>query len=52
MTREEFLSTIDELYNAVRKAYGYNNHADELIDRLEDMADAWEREHEEIKVKE
>lgn len=52
MTREEFLTAVDELYRAVRDGVGYNDHADKLIDQLEEMADAWEREHEEIKVKE
>lgn len=42
MTREEFLNAVDKLYLAVRKAYGYNESADKLIDQLEDMADAWE----------
>lgn len=41
MTRKEFLSAVDKLYSAVRKAYGYNDSADKLIDELEEMADAW-----------
>lgn len=49
MTREEFLTAVDELYKAVRDSVGYNDHADKLIDQLEEMADAWEREHEELK---
>lgn len=52
MTREEFLTAVDELYRAVRDGVGYNDHADKLIDQLEEMADAWEREHEDVKVKE
>ena len=47
MTREEFLTAVDELYMAVRDGVGYNDHADNLIDHLEEMADAWEREHKE-----
>ena len=47
MTREEFLTAVDELYMAVRDGVGYNDHADKLIDHLEEMADAWEREHKE-----
>lgn len=42
MTREEFLQTINKLYTAVRKAYGYTEEADKLIDNLEDIADTWE----------
>lgn len=49
MTREEFLTAVDELYKAVRDSVGYNDHADKLIDQLEEMADAWESEHEELK---
>lgn len=49
MTREEFLNAVDELYRAVRDSVGYNDHGDKLIDYLEEMADAWEREHEDVK---
>lgn len=52
MAREEFLTAVDELYRAVRDSVGYNDHADKLIDQLEEMADAWGREHEEVKIKE
>lgn len=52
MTRAEFLTAVDELYRAVRDSVGYDDHADKLIDQLEEMADAWEREHEDVKVKE
>ena len=52
MTREEFLTAVDELYKVVRDSVGYSDHADKLIDQLEEMADAWEREHEDVKVKE
>lgn len=52
MTREEFLTAVDKLYTAVRNSVGYNDEADKLIDQLEEMADAWEREHEDVKVKE
>lgn len=45
MTKGEFLTTVDELYRAVRDGVGYNDHADKLIDHLEEMAGAWEREH-------
>ena len=47
MTREEFLNAVDELYRAVRDSVGYNEHADKLIDHLEEMVDAWESEHKE-----
>lgn len=47
MTKEEFLTAVDELYMAVRDGVGYNDHADKLIDHLEEMADAWECEHKE-----
>ena len=49
MTREEFLTAVDELYMAIRDGVGYNDHADKLIDHLEEMADAWEREHKDVK---
>lgn len=45
MNREEFLKAVDSLYEAVRKSVGYNDEADKLIDQLEEMADAWEREN-------
>lgn len=44
-TREDFLTAVDELYKAVRDSVGYNDHADKLIDQLEEMADAWEHEN-------
>lgn len=47
MTREEFLNAVDELYRTVRDSVGYNDHADKLIDHLEEMVDAWESEHKE-----
>ena len=47
MTKGEFLTAVDELYMAVRDSVGYDDHADKLIDYLEEMADAWEREHKE-----
>lgn len=51
MTRAEFLSAVDKLYNAVRKAYGYDDSAGKLIDNLEEMADAWEDKHEGENIK-
>ena len=45
----EFLTTVDELYMAVRDSVGYDDHADKLIDHVEEMADAWEREHKDVK---
>lgn len=52
MTREEFVKAVDDLYKAVRDSVGYNDEADELLDHLEEMADAWERENRDIEVKE
>lgn len=52
MTRAEFLTAVDDLYRAVRDSVGYNDHADKLLDHLEEMADAWERENRDVKVKE
>ena len=52
MTKGEFLTAVDKLYMAVRESVGYNDNADKLIDHLEEMADAWESEHKEVKVKE
>lgn len=35
---------INKIYEAIRKAYGYDKQADELIDLLDDMAYAYEQE--------
>lgn len=42
MTREEFAAAVDDLYGAVRDSVGFNDYADELLNRLEEMANAWE----------
>ena len=49
MNREDFLKAVDSLYEAVRNSVGYNDEADKLIDQLEEMADAWERENRDVK---
>lgn len=49
MKKGEFLTAVDELCMAVRDSVGYNDHADKLIDYLEEMADAWESEHKKAK---
>lgn len=45
MTKAEFIDKTEKIYKAIRKAYGYDGEADEIMDALDEMADAWEREH-------
>lgn len=54
MSREYFYKACDMIYEAIRKAYGYGEVADELIDKFDEMADAWLdiEEGAELKVKE
>ena len=41
MSREYFYKACDMIYEAIRKAYGYGEVADELVDKFGEMADAW-----------
>ncbi len=34
---------VNKIYEAIRKAYGYDEQADKLIDLLDDMAYAYEQ---------
>lgn len=34
---------IDKIYTAIRKTYGYDENADDLLDLLDDMAYAYEQ---------
>lgn len=34
---------IDKIYEAVRKTYGYDKRADDLVDFLSDLAEAYDR---------
>lgn len=34
---------IDKIYEAVRKVYGYDKRADDLVDFLSDLAEAYDR---------
>lgn len=47
MTREEFVTAVDDLYTAVRDSVGFNDYADKLLGHLEEMAGAWERKEDE-----
>lgn len=38
MSKEEYEKKIDALYDAVRKAHGYNDYSDELVDFVIDLA--------------
>lgn len=40
MSKEEYEKKIDALYNAVRKAHGYSDYSDELVDFVIDLANA------------
>lgn len=40
MNKEEYEKKIDALYNAVRKAHGYSDYSDELVDFVIDLANA------------
>ena len=39
MTKQELLSAEDKLYTAVRKTYGYNRQADELVDIIWELVE-------------
>jgi len=39
MTKQELLSAEDKLYQAVRKTYGYNDQADELVDIIWELVE-------------
>ena len=42
MSKEYFIEACEAIYKAIRKAYGYGEKADELIDKFDEMAEAWE----------
>ena len=44
MNKAEFSSKIDMVYQAIRKAYGYTDEADELVDFVVDATDKAYRE--------
>lgn len=37
------IAKVNKIYEAIRKAYGYDKQADELIDMLDEMAYAYEQ---------
>lgn len=39
MTRAEFNDKMDKVYKAIRKAYGYTDEGDELVDFVIDATD-------------
>lgn len=39
MTKRELLSAEDKLYTAVRKTYGYDKQADELVDIIWELVE-------------
>ena len=36
---------VDKIYEAIRKVYGYDEQAEKLIDMLDDMACAYEKQN-------
>jgi len=54
MTRDKMLEYEDKIYEAVRKVYGYNDEANDIIDALMEAMDEWfsTRMGAELKVKE
>lgn len=40
--RNQFISDIDKIYQAIRKTYGYGEEADRLVDLVGEMADVLE----------
>lgn len=44
MTKGEFSNKMDKVYTAIRKAYGYTDEADELVDFVIDATDKEYRE--------
>ncbi len=47
MTKQEFSEKMDSIYGAIRKAYGYSDKADELVDFIIDATDSYYRDIEE-----
>lgn len=45
MSKEYFIEACEAIYKAIRKTYGYGEEADELMDKFDEMADAWERDY-------
>lgn len=45
MTRAEFINKTEKIYKAIRKTYGYNDEAEGIMDALDELADAWERDY-------
>lgn len=39
MTKQELLSAEDKLYQAVRKTYGYDDEAEELVDIIWELVE-------------
>lgn len=50
MNREQFIEATEKIYQAIRKAYGYDEEAEAIIEALNEMADAWESAHVKIKL--
>lgn len=42
MSKEDFNNKINKIYEAIRKAYGYSDEADEIVDLVYEMADVLE----------
>lgn len=47
MTKQEFSDKMNSIYGAIRKAYGYSEQADELVDFIIDATDSFYRDIEE-----
>lgn len=44
MTKQEFSDKMNSIYDAIRKAYGYSDKADELVDFVIDATDSYYRD--------
>lgn len=54
MNQEQFIEATEKIYQAIRKAYGYDEEAETIMEAFDEMADAWESAYAgaNIKVKE
>lgn len=45
MNREQFIEATEKIYQAIRKTYGYDEEAEAIMEALDELADAWERDY-------
>lgn len=45
MNKEQFIEATEKIYQAIRKAYGYDEEAEAIMEAFDEIADAWERNY-------